>query len=117
MSDSANNTDTEIWRGPADQNGDKFYSSSIHVTERGGIGINVGGNVLVQSVEDWHNVGMLLDEWKRRAIEAESCLDKILKNVVHQDSGKWYSLYFEFLDEAQSIILKNSINSDKNDTQ
>jgi hypothetical protein len=44
------NTDVEIWRKvPGD-----YYSPSIHVTEGGGIGINVGGNVFVMPVEDWH---------------------------------------------------------------
>ena len=44
------NTDKELWR----KDKDDFYSPSIHVTERGEIGINVGGYVTVASVEDWH---------------------------------------------------------------
>jgi len=48
------NTDKEIWRKiPED-----FYSPSIHVTEFGGIGINVGGYVLVAPVEKWHEAGV-----------------------------------------------------------
>lgn len=47
------NTDTEIWRRvPGD-----FYSPSIHVTEGGSIGINVGGYVIVASVYKWHEAG------------------------------------------------------------
>lgn len=48
------NTDIEIWRVvPGD-----FYSPSIHVTQEGGIGINVGGTVIVKSVRDWHALAM-----------------------------------------------------------
>lgn len=48
------NTDKEIWRRVS---GD-YYSPSIHVTENGDIGINVGGHVLVASVEEWHKAGI-----------------------------------------------------------
>lgn len=44
------NTDKEIWREIEGE----YYSPSIFVTEQGKIGINVGGNVYVQSVEKWH---------------------------------------------------------------
>ena len=50
VSPPSKNTDKEIWRKYKDD----FYSPSIHVTERGEIGINVGGYVTVASVEDWH---------------------------------------------------------------
>jgi len=44
------NTDHELWREiPGD-----YYSPSIHVTEAGGIGINVGGHVIVKSLRSWH---------------------------------------------------------------
>ena len=46
------NTDREIWRKVV---GD-YYSPSIHVTEGGGIGIQVGGIVIVKSVEEWHRI-------------------------------------------------------------
>jgi hypothetical protein len=48
------NRDQELWR---EQPGD-FYSDSIHVTESGGIGINVGGKVLVAPAKRWHDAGM-----------------------------------------------------------
>jgi hypothetical protein len=44
------NTDREIWRRvPGD-----YYSPRIFVTERGSIGIDVGGSIYVKPVEDWH---------------------------------------------------------------
>jgi len=63
------NTDVEIWRKVR---GD-YYSPSIHVNEFGSIGINVGGRVLVLSVEQWHEAGdkifavnSKLPNWKRK---------------------------------------------------
>jgi len=45
----AENTDRELWRRTPG-----YYSStSIHVTKDGGIGINVGGHVIVQTPEKW----------------------------------------------------------------
>jgi hypothetical protein len=51
------NTDREIWR-KGDGNGDgmSYYEPSIHVTDRGNIGINVGGLVFVKPVEEWHRL-------------------------------------------------------------
>jgi len=46
------NTDKEIWR----EKDDDFYSPSIHVTENGKIGIDVGGYVFVKDVRDWHRL-------------------------------------------------------------
>lgn len=47
---AAKNNDREIWREtPGD-----YYAPSIHVTETGGIGINVGGTVFVMDVREWH---------------------------------------------------------------
>ena len=46
------NTDKEIWRKT-----DSFYSPSIHVTNGGCVGINVGGHVIVAPVELWHKAG------------------------------------------------------------
>ena len=53
------NTDKEIWR---EVEGD-YYSPSIHVTESGGIGVNVGGYVIVAPVEEWHKAMRLIGEW------------------------------------------------------
>jgi len=50
MKDSARNTDREIWRKVSDD----YYSPSIHVTFDGRIGINVGGRVIVATIEKWH---------------------------------------------------------------
>ncbi len=48
----AKNTDREIYR---EKDGD-YFSPSIHVTENGGIGINVGGTVIVKSIKQWHEM-------------------------------------------------------------
>ncbi len=58
------NTDREIWRKvPGD-----YYSPSIHVTEGGGIGINVGGFVIVKPVEWWHEMAK-----KELAMTEQTC--------------------------------------------
>ncbi len=44
------NTDRELWR----EKEKDFYSSSIHVTKQGEIGINVDGCVIVKPIQDWH---------------------------------------------------------------
>jgi hypothetical protein len=43
------NTDRELWR----ETPDDYYAPSIHVTEGGGIGINVGGYVFVMPLRKW----------------------------------------------------------------
>ena len=52
MSEAAQNTDREIWRKFPGQ----AWCPSIHVTEGGGIGINVGGTVVVLPIEKWHDL-------------------------------------------------------------
>jgi hypothetical protein len=49
---AAQNTDRELWR---ELHGD-YYANSIHVTEGGGIGINVGGKVFVKPLAEWHKL-------------------------------------------------------------
>ena len=46
------NTDVEIWREILDD----YYSPSIHVTKKGGIGINIGGRAIVMDVRTWHDL-------------------------------------------------------------
>lgn len=52
MYKAAQNNDRELWR---EVEGD-HYADSIHVTENGNIGIDVGGNVIVMPVEEWHKL-------------------------------------------------------------
>jgi hypothetical protein len=46
---AAENTDREIYR----EREDDYYADSIHVTAAGGIGLNVGGEVVVKPLRDW----------------------------------------------------------------
>ena len=46
----ASNTDRELWR---EVEGD-YYANSLHITEGGGVGINVAGRVIVKPLADWH---------------------------------------------------------------
>jgi hypothetical protein len=46
------NTDRELFR---ETEGD-YYAPSLHVTQSGGIGINVGGTVYVKPLREWHKL-------------------------------------------------------------
>lgn len=52
--EACQNTDKHLWR----KNDDRF-APSIHVTKGGCIGINVGGHVIIMTVEKWHALGRL----------------------------------------------------------
>jgi len=53
------NTDRELWREPSMPPGMEYYAPSIHVTEGGGIGIDVGGIVFVKPLREWHRLAMV----------------------------------------------------------
>lgn len=50
------NTDREIYRSPFGS----MYDDSIHVTQGGGIGFNVGDHVIVRPLRDWHALATAL---------------------------------------------------------
>jgi len=50
--EAAASKDKLLWR----RNPDDAFSPSIHVTEHGAIGMNVGGLVIVMPVEKWHEL-------------------------------------------------------------
>jgi len=68
---SCKNTDKEIWR----ETEDDYYADSIHVTEHGGIGMNVGGSVIVKGVRDWHKT--------IKNVEEKDGEKKVLEHLVH----------------------------------
>lgn len=49
--EACKNTDKVLW---LDDPGDPGYSPRLFVTERGGIGIAVGGTVYVRPIRHWH---------------------------------------------------------------
>ena len=51
------NTDRELWR---ERDGD-YYADSVHVTEGGGLGIQVGGHVIVKTLKEWHRAASEMD--------------------------------------------------------
>lgn len=76
MSETAcKNTDRELWREKADD----YYSPSIHVTERGGIGINVGGLVKVRTLREWHDADRMAEIFHE--------LQNALKSDLESDSA------------------------------
>ena len=55
---AAINTDRQLWREFGMMTGD---CPSIHVTQEGGIGINVDGFVIVKTLRQWHALAMAAD--------------------------------------------------------
>jgi hypothetical protein len=93
------NTDRELWRKVKDD----YYSPSIHVTEGGRIGINVGGMVYVMPVEAWHKLAAHSaqveaelkfakmqsrthsdEAWRKKLTEAEAELVKLQARLRHE---------------------------------
>ena len=61
MTGECKNTDKTIWTkegGVLDQG----YLPTISVTEKGLIAINVGGTAIVLPVEEWHKLGVKMEE-------------------------------------------------------
>ena len=71
------NTDKELWRRVSDD----YYSPSIHVTQGGGIGINVGGRVIVASVEKWHLALATLEALAEENAKLKTALKELAENI------------------------------------
>lgn len=109
------NTDRELWR---EREGD-FYADSIHVTQEGWIGMNVGGLVIAMPVKEWHRLackatGRRGDELERlRALNAEmraaltnlvECLELAERN---DDLPLPFAGYgYDFITKARAAIAK-----------
>lgn len=52
------NTDRELWRA---REGD-YYAPRLFVTEDGMIGMDVGGNVIVMWIGEWHRLARTFGE-------------------------------------------------------
>ena len=85
------NTDRELWREIPDDS----YSPSIHVTQAGGIGIKVGGEVYIMPVREWH----AMTERVRRLERAEKALLSAHHSVCTQENcnlagDDWHDIAF-----------------------
>lgn len=74
---TAQNTDRELWR---EMPGDPC-APSLHVTESGGIGINVGGRVFVKPVREWHCLAVSMRELERECAAQTVQLDQIARTA------------------------------------
>jgi hypothetical protein len=54
MPGPALNTARELFREDTGDPAGSYYENSVHVTEAGSIGMNVGGYVIVQPIAVWH---------------------------------------------------------------
>lgn len=113
---TAENTDKELWR----ENPGDYYAPSIHVTNEGWIGINVGGKVFVKDVRTWNamaqdmvNLGQELERitdaaLKNQAVYQQEMNDKSeeissLKSQLEQ-ANKTLELYETAISEAEAIF-------------
>lgn len=86
MSDQAVlNTDREIWRERHNDN----YADSIHVTERGGIGINCGGMVYVKPVREWHKSAATIASLTAEVERLRGALEPFAKAADIKLCGEW----------------------------
>lgn len=84
----AANTDRELWRrGDGDGNGMSYYEPTIHVTQNGRIGINVGGTVYELPVERWHELVRENAEYEQIA---NAMLDALIL-IRENEHGESYS--------------------------
>lgn len=91
----AENTDRELWR---EREGD-YYSPRLFVAEDGGIGIDVGGNVAVKPIREWHKLAASELAWRIMykqdsrwmnlpQSEREAALQKALEDEVAAGAAK-----------------------------
>ncbi len=95
------NTDRELWREPHPDPPGSYYANSIHVTQQGGIGINVGGTVFVRSLAQWHALEAQLAEVREeyqvmRATLRAGLTDE--QNITYPTS----------LDKAQALLAQRA---------
>ncbi len=81
------NTDRELWREPHPDPPGSYYANSIHVTEGGGIGINVGGTVIVRTLAQWHALEAQLAEARYRIRDANESLEDVGEEVQRAHYG------------------------------
>ena len=78
------NTDRELWR----EKPGGYYANSIHVTEGGGIGINVGGTVIVRTLAQWHALATVMTATFAAAGDKEGARadQQALNNILSQQA-------------------------------
>ena len=83
---AAQNTDRQLWR-----ESDNAFASSLHVTEAGGIGMNVGGLVIVLSIEKWHALPRILDEKEREIAQLKKEAEQWQAHAMRglELAGRW----------------------------
>lgn len=86
------NTDKEIWR----RDKDDYYSPSIHVTKGGGIGIDVGGKVIVKTVEEWHKASAANERGPEEKLNLEpGSADMTLQDI--------YAMFYILVRQSQTV--------------
>lgn len=97
----AKDTDKEIWRKVK---GD-FYSPSIHATERGGIGMNVGGYCIVMPIEKWHSLATELEKIEDSGVLGEEDKKTVYYKYLHSKCKSFG------IDGANGVLLSDALDA------
>lgn len=101
MMKQCRNTNRELWR----ENPGDFYSSSIHVTKSGGIGINCGGHIIVAPLKYWHE-----------AMEYFMCVNPsgwLGGNVILREATKMAKMFWVARDQKVYVQVDREITISK----
>lgn len=112
------NTDRELWRESDDRS---QCSPTIHVTQDGHIGINVGGTVITRTIREWHDLAVKADLSAAgiNMTEASNRLHNIVsqhrraeppqpaKEAHASPSREWISKMADGEDKSPSVSARN----------
>lgn len=97
------NTDRELYREPG-KDGDDFFQPSIHVTERGSIGIHANGSVIVMTLRDWHAAGRIYSEGKQASTPTSPDGESATKTTRAHDKDMLIAGFKHDLAKARSEL-------------
>jgi hypothetical protein len=110
MSEAKVNTDRELWR-----ESDDWHANSIHVTEQGSIGIDVGGSVYVRPLKEWHKAVKDFDTLKAELTTVKQLHADALELVKDEHEHGYRRGFGDGLEAASNVIkdriLRWTINS------
>lgn len=111
--EAAMNTDRELWRS---EEGEHPYCS-IHVTEYGGVGINLSGHVIVRPLADWHALALKdrVAVAPEAAVEGtrddddEAYLVLVLINAMHEGADGFPLVAMSDLSDDQALRARRGV--------
>ncbi len=104
---ASKNTDKTLWTKEG-KDIDEGYLPMIFVTEKGNIGIKVGGTVIVKPIETWHKAGFLFDNMADLTNSSSDLKHCIL--YIRRVGEPWKqakpTIIFNSIKDAKSVALQ-----------